>query len=237
MDFANERYVRLYVRETTTFRLLSWKGQALMPQILRLVDRAGVLELAGENPIDALILALPKWPADVIGEGLTDLIQRKVVELVDDAIVWPRFVEAQETAASSAERNKKWRETKRLNGETKSPASETKRTLSIQTEEPEETVFARCWIKYPKRAGGNPRGPAFEAWRARVREGTSPDDLESAVERYAAFCSATGKTGTEYVMQGAAFFGPKKRGFEETWEIPSTPAAKANGSLGKYNPC
>ena len=46
MDFPNERYVRLYTRETTTWRLLGWEGQALLPQVLRLVDRSGVLDLA-----------------------------------------------------------------------------------------------------------------------------------------------------------------------------------------------
>lgn len=140
MDFSNERYVRLYVRETTTFRLLTWEGQALMPHILRLVDRSGVLELGDVNPIDALILALPRWPAEVIGNGLTDLVQRKVVELAEDAILWPRFIKAQETPDSSAKRNKEWRETKRINGETIRLASETKRTLSEpeEKEEPEE---------------------------------------------------------------------------------------------------
>lgn len=38
--------------------------------------------------------------------------------------------------------------------------------------------------------------------------------------RYAAFCAATGKVGTEYVMQGATFLGPDRR-FEDEWALPA----------------
>jgi pyridoxal biosynthesis lyase PdxS len=41
--------------------------------------------------------------------------------------------------------------------------------------------------------------------------------------RYAKFAVATGKAGSEYVMQGATFFGPE-RPFEQPWTIV---AAKA----------
>jgi hypothetical protein len=237
MDFSNERYVRLYVRETTTFRLLAFEGQALMPHVLRLVDRSGVLELGGVTPVEALMLALPRWPSETIEKGLDELLKREVVEIHDGAIVWPRFVEAQETPASSAKRNREYRATKRPGDETKRLASETKRTLSEpeEKEEPEERDFARVMTKYPKRAGSNPRGPAFEAWRARRKDGVSVEVLESAVERYQRFCEATGKVGTETVQQAASFFGPKKRGYLETWDVPAGPNGHA--PLGKYTPC
>ena len=41
------------------------------------------------------------------------------------------------------------------------------------------------------------------------------------IQRYAKFCDATGKTGTEYVMQAATFFGPDKH-YENDWTIPAT---------------
>ncbi len=91
------------------------------------------------------------------------------------------------------------------------------------------------WVrsKYPKRAGGDPRGPALASWRARLREGVSAQELESAVERYAQFCAATGLVGTQFVLQMSSFLGPNKRGYLEAWEIPPARpnvTAPANGS-------
>lgn len=45
------------------------------------------------------------------------------------------------------------------------------------------------------------------------------------VRRYGHYCGATGKLGTEYVMQAATFFGPDKR-YAETWEPPANGAKK-----------
>jgi hypothetical protein len=89
--------------------------------------------------------------------------------------------------------------------------------------------FERVWSKYPRRAGANPRGAAFESWRARRKDGVSAQELESAVERYFAFCQATGKLGQETVQQAASFFGPKKAGWKESWEIPQPIQQHVNG--------
>jgi uncharacterized protein YdaU (DUF1376 family) len=92
------------------------------------------------------------------------------------------------------------------------------------------SLFARAMGEYPKRAGANPEDPALEAWRARLREGVSAEDLASAVQRYHRFCEATGIIGTELVQQASNFFG-KKAGWREKWEIPKVPpaVAKVNG--------
>ena len=38
-------------------------------------------------------------------------------------------------------------------------------------------------------------------------------------KRYTAYCEATGKTGTEYVMQAATFLGPERH-YLEVWDSP-----------------
>lgn len=78
--------------------------------------------------------------------------------------------------------------------------------------------FAQAWKAMPKRAGHNPKARAERAFRARLRDGCSPGDMIAGVERYARYCDAMGKTGTEYVMQGATFFGPDKP-FEQPYAI------------------
>lgn len=85
--------------------------------------------------------------------------------------------------------------------------------------------FERCWAEYPKRAGGNSKRDACKAWEARVKAGADPDDILAGVQRYAAFCRITGKTGTEFVKQGATFFGPSEH-YLDDW-TPPPPDGKA----------
>lgn len=86
------------------------------------------------------------------------------------------------------------------------------------------------WIDYklrmPNRAGGNTDKPAREAWRARLREGHTWEQLLDGADRYNAYCAAEGNIGTRYVMQRKTFCGPSKP-FLESWDLPQvgTPGA------------
>ncbi|QGY29053.1 hypothetical protein [Pantoea cypripedii] len=97
--------------------------------------------------------------------------------------------------------------------------------------------FETAWQAYPKRAGGNPKQTAWKHWNARIREGINPADMLAGVQRYAAYISATGKTGTEYVKQAATFFGPDQH-FAERWTAPtsqqrSTPAQSRHSGFSE----
>lgn len=84
---------------------------------------------------------------------------------------------------------------------------------------------------YPKRAGGNPWSRAEKAISARLAEGASWEQLLAGTERYAAFCVATGKVGTEYVKQAATFYGPDRH-YLEAWLPPaSKPQAKQDANV------
>jgi hypothetical protein len=86
-----------------------------------------------------------------------------------------------------------------------------------QSQYPEE--FETTWKALPKRSGTNSKRDAFKAWSARLKAGATPDDILAGCQRYAAFCEETGKVGTEYVMQGATFFGPSEH-YAQQWEPP-----------------
>jgi hypothetical protein len=92
-----------------------------------------------------------------------------------------------------------------------------------------DAEFADFWRAYPRRAGGNPRGKAFKAWCARLAEGVPPSAMLDGGQRYATYCVATGKLGTEFVLQGATFLGPDRR-FEDDWALPVDGGATARGS-------
>jgi hypothetical protein len=81
-------------------------------------------------------------------------------------------------------------------------------------------AFDAIWPRYPKRAGGNSRLKARRAFVARVLEGVAPPEMAAGVERMAAFVRAAGKEGTEFVMQGATFFGPDEH-WREPWDVPA----------------
>lgn len=87
--------------------------------------------------------------------------------------------------------------------------------------------FEQAWTAYPKRHGANPKRDALQAWNARRKEGVSSDDMIDGVLRYGKHLAASGKVGTEYVMQAKRFFGPNRL-FGEPWEAraPTAPASR-----------
>lgn len=86
--------------------------------------------------------------------------------------------------------------------------------------------FEAAWKTYPKRSGNNPKADAWKAWNARTSEGVTVDAMVAGMGRYAAWCEATDKLGTEMVMQAATFFGPSRR-FEQEFTLPRTTAKAA----------
>lgn len=71
---------------------------------------------------------------------------------------------------------------------------------------------------FPSRSGSQRWGDARRFYSARRAEGHAAVAIMQGVERYAAWCDATGKTGTEMVMQAATFLG-RNLCFLEAWKI------------------
>jgi len=82
--------------------------------------------------------------------------------------------------------------------------------------------FLALWNLFPKRAGGNSKPKAFKAFTARIRQNYLFTDICNGVKRYKAFCEASGKLNTEFVMMAATFFGPDEHFYEE-WKLPRPP--------------
>lgn len=79
--------------------------------------------------------------------------------------------------------------------------------------------FEAAWAAYPQRPGMNKR-QSHKAWAARVKSGISPAVIAEGVSRYAKFCAATEKIGTEFVKQPSTFFGPDEH-FKADWTVPA----------------
>lgn len=108
MRWADERYVRLYTRDTIDWNALGWEAQALFVFILRKVDRAGLLEL-GRQGLRGLA-ALVGMPLDVVERALPLLLEDRCVEQRGSTVVIPNFIEAQESPQSDAQRKRNQRE-------------------------------------------------------------------------------------------------------------------------------
>ncbi|HEX5437501.1 MAG TPA: hypothetical protein VFW98_10085, partial [Gemmatimonadaceae bacterium] len=115
---------------------------------------------------------------------------------------------------------------------THQPTNHTSKTARrVRAADGADDGFAAAWAMYPARAGGNPSTPAEKAWRATVRSGVDPGDLMRATKHYAEYIRASGKEQTEYVMQGATFYGPNKRWREFLEAMSAAPAR--NGAFGR----
>ena len=108
MDWSNERYVRVYTRDTTTWKMLDWRARTLLLHLIRKVDRAGVLEV-GEDGLEG-VAAMVELPLEIVEEGLAQLVARKTIVSANGAVVLPNFMPAQEATSSDAQRKRDQRE-------------------------------------------------------------------------------------------------------------------------------
>jgi hypothetical protein len=109
MDWSNERYVRLYVRDTTSWRRLGWDGQCMLMHLLRRADRSGALEIDGLEPWEAAMLQTGA-PEDVARRGVEAMLRVGVVEVRGALLVFPNYLAAQECTKSDALRAREYRE-------------------------------------------------------------------------------------------------------------------------------
>lgn len=101
MNWIDEDFIKLYTRDTVTWKLLPWQGKALLPLLLRKLDRAGVADVDGANsPSEAAqaVAELVDLPEEVVRPGLEALIKRGVLQLASGRLVAPNFIKAQEGA-------------------------------------------------------------------------------------------------------------------------------------------
>lgn len=105
--------MRLYVRDTKTWKLLGWEGQTVLSLLARRFDRSGLLDdvRTGE---DVAIMIGYGFPEDVAERGLKKLLKKDVWRIIDTGLFWPNFMEAQETAMSDAQRQRESRAKRRV---------------------------------------------------------------------------------------------------------------------------
>jgi hypothetical protein len=93
MNFDDERFVKIYPRNTTNWKLLGWEGRCVLMMLFREVDRAGCLDIEGGMDGLALLLDLPP---DVTERGFAACVKRGTVVQNGNLAIIPNFTRAQD---------------------------------------------------------------------------------------------------------------------------------------------
>ncbi len=67
--------------------------------------------------------------------------------------------------------------------------------------------FLLAVVEYPARHISIDKSAAFRAWRARIKEGHTPEEIVAGIKRYKRFVTAEGTLGTQFVKMMASFLG------------------------------
>lgn len=110
MDWENEDWVKLYTRDTADLLAIGPEGRLVWYEMLRKVDRAGVIDTAGDLEILPELLRVPIPMFEV---GWARIVARNMVEIRPTAILIPNFDDAQRSRQSDAQRQKASRERRR----------------------------------------------------------------------------------------------------------------------------
>lgn len=109
MNYEDEDYVRLYTRETTTWRLLRWESQAVLLFMLKgKFDRSGVFESDGHT-LSHAVTAVTGLPLTVTEPGLAQLLELRVWVETPTGLVWPKYLDAQNCKRGDAARQRESR--------------------------------------------------------------------------------------------------------------------------------
>lgn len=107
-DTVAGEYVRLYNRDTPEWLMLSWRARGLLCVLFLSVDRAGLLKLARTGlPSLAAVVGAP-W--EKIAGAVDELVFAGPIRIVEDELVIPNFLDAQETKVIDTARKRAERE-------------------------------------------------------------------------------------------------------------------------------
>jgi hypothetical protein len=226
-----------------------WESIVTMQQFIVLADRHGVVDMTLEAiaaettiPIEVLRKGIEILSAPDRGSRTPDDDGRRIVPL-DDRRDWGwQLVNYEKYRKIQSEEDRReyqrayWHVRKdkkktqqhstdsihaEVDAEAEVKAEASKKNPDRAAAQPDRFVEIRA--VYPKRSGSHRWQDAHKHYRARLAEGDYHETIKEGVARYAAFVKASGKDGTEYVMQAATFLG-KNRAYLEPWTPPPSKA-------------
>lgn len=110
MRWEEERYVRLYTRDTIDWLALTFEAQGLLALLLRKAGRAGIIPLGKRGKAGIAALLCHPTRGETVLPALEELLTDGCVVIRDNQLVFPNFVDAQETTSTPAQRKRDQRE-------------------------------------------------------------------------------------------------------------------------------
>jgi hypothetical protein len=148
MRWEEERYVRVYTRDTADWLALSWDAQGLFLQLLRKADRAGLIPLGrqGKRAVAMVLLRMDIWESR-LAPALEELINDGCVRIDGDSLFIPNYVEAQEAKMTAAERKRRQRDRDRLgDGEIQDGQDVTRDSVNVTRVTPVTQEKSACHV-------------------------------------------------------------------------------------------
>jgi len=118
MDWSNERWRKLYIRDTEDDRLLSWESRALWHEMIKRCDDSGLIRTRRGASGLALLTDIP---AEVVERALPPLLEDGRVVSASEAFVLRNFIEAQEAKSTDRLRKQESRSRARSKALSNSP--------------------------------------------------------------------------------------------------------------------
>lgn len=105
MNWPDEKYVKVYTRDTLTWKSWCWQARTVFSLLVRKLDGAGLIETGRMDPVDALALQLD-LPRDVVAVGLPPILECGTAETVPGGLLVPKWIEAQESTKTEAQKKR-----------------------------------------------------------------------------------------------------------------------------------
>lgn len=105
MNWPDEKYVKVYTRDTLTWKSWCWQARTVFSLLVRKLDGAGLIETGRMGPVDALALQLD-LPREVVAVGLPPILECGTAETVPGGLLVPKWIEAQESTKTEAQKKR-----------------------------------------------------------------------------------------------------------------------------------
>jgi hypothetical protein len=117
VNWDEERFVKVFTRDTPTWLAWPWQARALAPLLMRKLEPDGRLAVGRLEPARAVALTVG-LPIEVVEVGLPAMLEDGTLELKPDGLWWPKYEEAQESRKSEALRSREYRAKQRRDSST-----------------------------------------------------------------------------------------------------------------------
>lgn len=112
MNWSDEKYVKLYVRQTATWRMWPWQARAVLPLLLQVANGAGLIDVGGKDPLTGLSVLI-MMPREVVEPAIAALLEDGTLERVGTGYLIPKYLEAQEATKTDARKKSDQRDRER----------------------------------------------------------------------------------------------------------------------------